>query len=131
MKNKQKLWIVRGAPGSGKSTKAREIIKENLGTLHFEADMFFYDKDGNYHFDARDLPHAHKWCEDMVKKTIRDGRSTVVSNTFTKKWEYEKYINIAEDAGIPYEIIVMTGEYDNIHGVPSVVVERMKREFEI
>ena len=39
------LYIVRGIPGSGKSTFAK-----SLGGTHFEADMFFM-KDGEYKFD--------------------------------------------------------------------------------
>lgn len=46
----KKLYIIRGAPGSGKSTKAKALIAENLDLLHFEADMFF-EQDGPYKFN--------------------------------------------------------------------------------
>ena len=39
------LYIVRGIPGSGKSTFAK-----SLGGTHFEADMFFM-KNGEYKYD--------------------------------------------------------------------------------
>ena len=45
------LYIVRGLPGSGKSTLANALSLEGLYP-HFENDMFWYDDDGNYNWDA-------------------------------------------------------------------------------
>ena len=53
------LTLVRGLPGSGKSTFANWIWNEYAIC---EADKFFYDKEGNYNFDATKLSQAHKWC---------------------------------------------------------------------
>ena len=48
----KKLIILRGIPGSGKTTHARELmqyyINENATVTHFEADMFFTKSDGTY-----------------------------------------------------------------------------------
>ena len=56
------LYIVRGIPGSGKSTFAK-----TLGGQHFEADMYFIDESGNYKFDITEIKLAHEWCQGMVK----------------------------------------------------------------
>ena len=52
------LTLVRGLPGSGKSTFANWIWNEYAVC---EADKFFYDKEGNYNFDAIKLREAHEW----------------------------------------------------------------------
>jgi len=43
------LVIIRGLPGSGKSTFAKKFVEK--GFKHYEADMWMVDKDGNYSFD--------------------------------------------------------------------------------
>ncbi len=53
------LYIVRGIPGSGKSTFAK-----TLGGQHYEADMFFIDENGVYNFDFTKIKDAHQWCID-------------------------------------------------------------------
>ena len=56
------LYIVRGIPGSGKSTFAK-----TLGGQHYEADMYFIDEEGNYKFDGTKIKDAHKWCQSFVE----------------------------------------------------------------
>jgi adenylate kinase family enzyme len=47
------IYLVRGIPGSGKSTFAK-----SLGGTHFETDQFFM-VDGKYNFDGSKLKEAH------------------------------------------------------------------------
>ena len=56
----KRLILVRGIPGSGKSTFAR-----SLGGVHYEADMFFLDEMSNYVFDVTKIKDAHSWCQSM------------------------------------------------------------------
>ncbi|BBI63405.1 hypothetical protein HSBAA_47110 [Vreelandella sulfidaeris] len=53
MKNDIKLFIIRGIPGSGKSTTALRMLNENIVDIHVETDMYFTDEDGNYHYDYK------------------------------------------------------------------------------
>jgi predicted kinase len=125
----QKLWVLRGAPGSGKSTKAKEILKDISDGAHFEADMFF-ERTGTYVFEAEKIGHAHSWCMQSTKAALQQGKTVVVSNTFTKHREFRFYIELAEKMGIPYEIIHMTGQFKNVHNVPDEVVNRMLANFQ-
>jgi predicted kinase len=124
-----KLILIRGVSGSGKTTYAKKLIEEDPNLSHYEADMFF-DVDGYYHFDPRQLKDAHSWCQARTEKDLKNGKSVIVSNTFTQKWEIEPYIELAKKYQANVIIKKMTGNYKNIHGVPDDVVERMKARWE-
>lgn len=120
------LYLVRGIPGSGKSTFARSLGFKH----HFEADMFFLDERGNYKFDASKIKKAHEWCQSKFLAALSSGENIVVSNTFIRKWEMEFYKQKAEEFGYKVIVKTMTGNYENIHGVPSWKIEQMKNNFE-
>jgi len=111
--------------GSGKSTLAKELAKERCW-LHYEADMFFIDKNGVYRFDPMRLKEAHNWCQRSVRTALRLGVPVIVSNTFVKRWEMKAYLDMYPDA------IVFTceGNYGSVHGVPEDAMHRMKASWE-
>ena len=126
---KKELYILRGLPGSGKSTLA-----ESLGGYHIEADMYFTSDDGEYNFDPTSLPIAHKWCQNMVNEWMdEEVEKIVVSNTSTQEWEMKPYIDMSEEKGYLVFSLIVENRHsgDNIHGVPSESIERMKNRFEI
>jgi predicted kinase len=124
------LIIVRGLPGSGKST-----FSKSLGGEHIEADMFFVDKEtGEYKFDATKLKYAHNWCGDVVETWMEDGlKKIVVSNTFTQEWEIEEYYKLAEKYGYMVFSIIVENRHGGIneHNVPEEKLEQMKHRFQI
>jgi predicted kinase len=119
------LWLIRGLPGSGKSTRARALGIPD----HYEADMWF-EKNGVYAFDPSKLSEAHAWCKARALETMRAGRPVVVSNTFVKLWEMEFYKKAAADHGYSVVEETMQGNYGSMHGVPQDVIERMRGNFE-
>ena len=119
-----KLTIIRGLPGSGKSTMAKDI-----GCFHVEADMFHL-VNGKYQFKPENKGYAHRWCKSAVSFGLSNGMDVVVSNTFTTKDEIEPYLVCAKESGADIEIIRMTANYGNIHNVPTIVLEQMKERFE-
>ncbi|MGI9894637.1 AAA family ATPase [Vibrio natriegens] len=123
--NEQKLTLVRGIPGSGKSTHAKTLDAKLV-----EADQFFIDKDGLYQYDNAQIKDAHKWCKLETKRLLKAGLNVVVANTFVKNWEMKFYQNLANDMGLAFEVIEMNGNYQNVHGVPDSVVARMASQFE-
>ena len=90
------LVLIRGLPGSGKTTMARVLAL--VGYEHYEADQYF-ERDGQYQFNPSELPKAHAWCLARVKESMALGVSCVVANTFTRLWEMQPYIDAATDVG--------------------------------
>lgn len=121
------LVLIRGLPGSGKSTKALEYKKQ--GYDHFEADMYFIDSDGKYVFNPSLIIDAHDWCVQMAYLSIIDGHDVVISNTFTQMWQMKPYIEIALKNGYNIKIIEMKNDYGDIHNVPEESLKRMKKNW--
>ena len=127
------LYIVRGIPGSGKSTFAKSLVGIK-DYCHKEADMFFIDKNGNYNFNPADLKESHQWCQEEIEFLMRLGHtSVVVSNTFTQEWEMEPYNKLAEKYNYKVFSVIVENRHDgdNTHGVPEDKIELMKNRFEI
>jgi predicted kinase len=124
-----KLILIRGISGSGKTTYAKNLQAECPVLSHYEADMFF-EKNGEYKFDPTKLKDAHKWCKAQTEIDLMFGRSVIVSNTFTQKWEIEPYIELGKKYGAEVIIKKATGNYQNVHGVPQEALERMLSRWE-
>lgn len=120
------LYIVRGLPGSGKST----WVRTQLHIKPFEADDFFM-RDGAYHYIADMVPRAHDFCKRRCENAMKDGQEIIaVANTFVRKWEYSKYLELAEKYGYTVVIHICRGNYKNVHNVPDDVITRMRERFE-
>jgi predicted kinase len=127
----KELILLRGLPGSGKSTFAR-----SLGGMHMEADKYFMYS-GKYEFDASKLRDAHNWCQNAVRVGMEtQGQKIVVSNTFTQENELEPYYKLAERYGYRvYSLIVENrhgeSENTNTHNVPLETIQKMRGRFQI
>ena len=132
MKN---LYLLRGLPGSGKSTLVREI-----GDAFVEADMFF-NVNGEYKFDGSKIKEAHAWCKSTVREWMEINDNTwgiefaniAVSNTFTQEWEMEDYYKLAEEYGYKVFSMIVENRHGgvNIHECPEEKIEQMRNRFEI
>ena len=121
-----KLTLIRGLPGSGKSTMARKIAAET-GAMHVEADMWV---DYSQRRNPDKLGMAHDICKARANHTLMIGGSVVVSNTFTQQWEMQPYLDMARKYGAQIEIITATGDYGSIHNVPDNVIQAMRERWE-
>lgn len=127
------LYIVRGIPGSGKSTFAKSI-----GGIHIEADQFFMEN-GKYNFDITKIKLAHKYCQNQTEAWMKtDGAQVnndkiVVSNTFTQEWEMEPYFKLAEKYGYRTFSLIVENRHGGVneHDVPEDKLEIMKNRFEV
>lgn len=125
MKN---LILVRGVPGSGKTTFANMIAPANIS-----ADQYF-DKFHNGEFDASLLSKAHQWCLQSTMEMMGFEISIIaVHNTFTQEWEMTKYYELAETFGYTVSSVIVENRHGNksVHNVPEETVLKMRNRFDI
>ncbi len=121
------LYIVRGVPGSGKSEVAELLAPGH----HYEANDYFYDKNGEFHYNQYNLDKAHKQCFKNVENDMMNGVERIaVANTFTKKWEYQNYIDAATKLGFKVVIIICKGNFTSLYDIPDTKIQKMMAEFE-
>lgn len=123
--------ILRGAPGSGKSTFANKI-KQNFPEMNYricEADQYFM-VDGEYVFDSRQLGSAHRQCFYSFLGGLVARQGVIVSNTNTRLSEIDPYFEVAKEFGVVPYVFTMKTQYESIHGVPQDKVVEMKNRID-
>ena len=119
------LHLVRGLPGSGKTT----WVKKTFDCLHLEADMY-HITDGEYKWEGPKVKKAHTWCKGIAEVALMNGMDVVVSNTFTQLWELQPYLDMAIFYKTEAIVYKMTGQYGNVHNVPDEVIAKMSARWE-
>lgn len=122
------LIIVRGVPGSGKSTFAEKIVKAIPDSAHYESDTFFM-RGGKYVWKPELAFVAHRICEEKTAKSLDKRKVTVVSNTFTRESELKNYFTLAAEKNTKVIVFRMENSFTNVHGVPDETLKKMKLRF--
>ena len=124
-----KLIILRGLPGSGKSTVSQMFS----GTFYrYEADDWMYEY-GEYRFHPSKLAECHRLCQEHTRQALLEGESVIVSNTSTTEKEVATYAAIAEECGAQFISLIVETRHDgkNIHNVPEEKLQQMKQRFSV
>jgi len=129
------LILLRGLPGSGKSTLGDIILQttQQQKADVLSADNLFIDNKGNYNFDPTKLKEAHNMCQQKCAERMRlEFSRIVVANTFTQEWEMEPYFEMAKRYGYRVHTIIVENRHGskNVHGVPDEKLQQMKDRFE-
>lgn len=99
------LFIFRGLPGSGKSTKARKMQAE-LGGVIAERDAIRYALFGKWHDVDEDI--VTKVQTEMVNEALRRGEHVYVSDMNLRNQYVTRFIRMANEHQEPYTVIDMT-----------------------
>ncbi|XP_038261536.1 NEDD4-binding protein 2-like 1 isoform X1 [Dermochelys coriacea] len=136
----KRLYLLRGLPGSGKTTRARQLKREFPGAVILSTDDFFFTEDGTYVFSHDCLEEAHLWNQKRAHKAMKNGKSPVIiDNTNIHAWEMKPYVIMARENN--YEVIFQEPDTHwkfnvrelarrNNHGVPREKIQRMKDQYE-
>lgn len=123
------LTLVRGPSGYGKSQYALGYSRDDV-CAHVEADMYMYNDKGEYQFEFNKLAEAHDWCYKTTEVYLRANFHVVVSNTFTRVWEMQRYYDLAQRLGVGFHVERMATKFQNDKGVPDEVVQRQEERME-
>lgn len=121
------LFIVRGLPGSGKTTWALSTFNPHVCVA---ADDYHTDQDGNYNFDRTKAKDAHDWCYFQMIEKLNLYGVAVVHNTFIDFEQIKRYTDHAERAGHGICIVDCDGNFGSVHSVPEATLQRMRDGWE-
>jgi len=128
----QRLVIVRGLPGSGKSTFAKRLldgIKSRGGKASRHENDDYHIICGKYQYDPARQAEAVLACQEETAKDLVLGMTVVVSNVFVTTFNLQWYVNLADSLGIRHVILRMDNKFEGIHNVPANVYKSMSENF--
>ena len=100
------MIIMRGLPGSGKSSLVGRILKIYPQAEVCSADAYFTQADGSYQYDRNKIKEAHTFSQERAETLCRDACNLViVDNTHVKRWELQPYLNTA--AKFRYSVVIL------------------------
>ncbi len=139
---KKTLFIIRGIPGSGKSTAAELLADTGIATEFGEptekypvctADDYFM-RNGEYKWDPAKIGAAHKSCQHKCRTAMKNNCEKIfVANTSTTEKELKPYYEMAEEFGYMVVSLIVENRHGgkNVHNVPEETITKMKSRFDI
>ena len=134
-----KLVILRGIPGSGKSTIAKKLVEKEYSHI-LSTDDFFIRPNGYYDWNPKLIKEAHEWNFTRFVYSPLFAQ-IIIDNTNTTYWEIKRYVEYIHYNNIKSEItIIEPGTWwkfnaeecakRNSHGVPKETIEKMIARWE-
>lgn len=131
----KKMYLLRGVPGSGKSTISNAILSENgidasnifIKNQHILSTDDFFIVNGKYKFDPRKLVQYHEANKMRTEEQMKKGISPLlIDNTNIMPWEMKNYVELADKYG--YETIILNPEDFSNENNPLVITKKVINE---
>lgn len=128
------LILVRGLPGSGKTSLAKVLSEDGKYPVYSVDDYFTDPETGNYTFIYSENHKAYKQCELNCREQMKTGRLKIfIDNTFTLEWELEPYFKLASEFN--YRVFVITVEHrhegKNSHQITDDQLKKMAEKYKV
>lgn len=123
---KQKLIVLRGYPGSGKTTIGKELEKRGRGVLvdHNSILNFLAGIAGN---DDGIYDEIHSLEKSIARKLLHDKKSAIVARGFSARVSIVPYSDLARDMGAELCIFKLAVSESNL--IKRVTSEERKKDF--
>lgn len=123
------LVVVRGLPGSGKSTAAKKLI--DAGFTHIEADMYHINKKtGAYEFDYKRKTDAWEWVKETLANLLMSGQDVVLAGVFPHNSTLQYLKDACDYLKVDFTVLTAEADHGNIHDVPPEVLAGTKAAWE-
>lgn len=122
--------IMRGIPGSGKSTYVRDQLASKFSRGMYVSTDDFFVCGSTYRFDPKRISEAHASCLRHFVDAVRDDCTCFVDNTNTTAVEIAPYYALALAYGADVKIVRMVTPFEvavtrNTHNVPISTIWKM------
>lgn len=103
----KKLIIIRGLPGSGKTTYAKNMVLEEQAAgqsaVYLEEEMFFAKTHQKFH-DAAQLTISGEWLNGQIAENLKYLDVVIVSNVCPSKSRLEEFKALADRENAEFEV---------------------------
>lgn len=107
-----KLLMMRGLPGSGKTTKANEIMREAGNFVRVNRDQLRPMLHGDAKWSGKKEKITRKVQTAMVSSMLNEGLSVIVDDTNLRDFDRDRWSAIAREHNSKFEVVDMDTPYD-------------------
>ena len=122
------MLILRGTPGSGKSSFALLLSNIYPNSVTCSQDAFMYEG-GEYKWSPEKVKMAVEQCYKQAEDNMISGTGLIIiDNTHCKDEYVERYVNLAKQHDYEVVSLVVENRHEgkNVHGVGEKTVNNMR-----